>query len=628
VLRFGPYEVHLRTQELFKGESRLRLPPQAFQVLRMLLERPGELVTRDDLRQALWSADTFVDFDHGLNNAIKRIRDVLNDSVDAPVYIGTLPRLGYRFVGQVARNGNGTAPAIVAESPSVFVPEAQESKRLSRATRRHRLSIAILSVVVVCGALTTLWLLRRSALSPQPQIRSLAVLPLTNLSGDPDQEYFADGMTEELTTDLGKISALRVISRTSAMQYKGTNKPLSQIARELNVDAVAEGTVARSGSHVRITANLLQASPEKHLWAESYEIEIRDAFEVRREIAQAVAREIQVKLTPQEQHLLAVARPVNPEAQDLYLRGLYTMRGSEKAESSEKAIKYFQQAIEKDPNYAAAHTALAHAYAVWIPGMTRSPRELIPKAREFARKALSLDNTLADAHCVLGMIQLFYDWDWSAAEQEYQQTVALNPNYVGVYAWHSRGLVARGRTDEGIAEANRMISLSPSPLSWDYPIWVFILARRYDLARDRGQKLLEVAPDWVWAHFEMAQVYEQQGELKEAADEFLKAEELFQTDPIKVAQLQESIAKSGPQGYWRRTLENYKESAKSNYVSPVLAAEACIRVGDKECAFEWLEKGFEERDDLMINLKVEPLFDSLHSDPRFQGLVRRVGIPQ
>jgi len=378
--------------------------------------------------------------------------------------------------------------------------------------------------------------------------------------------------------------------------------------------------------HLRITANLLQAFPEKHLWAESYESEVGDALKVQGEIAQAVARQIQVKLTHQDQNLLAVARPVNPEAHDLYLKGLFTMRGFESAESSEKAIKYFQQAIEKDPNYAAAYAGLAIVYSTWIPGMTRGPRELMPKAKEFARKAVTLDNTLAAAHSQLGLIELYYDWDWSTSEEEFKRTIALNPNDYWVYGWHSRGLAASGRTEEAVAGAQRLIALSPTPMSWDYPIWIFVLARRYDLARERAEELLEVAPNWVWTHFEMAQVYEQQGKPEEAAQESLKADELFGTDPKKLAQLREAMAKSGAQGYWKRTLENYRESAKLHYVQPLLVAEACARVGDKECAFQWLEKGFQERDDLMINLKVEPVFDGLHSDRRFQDLVRRVGI--
>ena len=629
-IAFDNFEVDLRSGELRKNSSRIRLQAQPFQLLVLLLVNAGQVVTREEICRDLWPTNTFVDFEHSLAAAVNKIRDALGDSADTPKYVETLPKRGYRFIGKVK-----SEPPVV-----IFPTETHESEGLAAvvapkagisSTRMLVRALAVaLAVAALVAAALFIWKSagERVAISSPPRIHSLAVLPVVNLSGDVGQDFFADGMTEELTTDLGKISALRVISRTSAMRYKDTKKPLREIARELNVDAVVEGTVARSGSHLRVTANLVQASPEKHLWAESYESEVGDALTLQGEIAQAVAREIQVKLTQQEQNLLAAATPVNPEAHDLYLRGLYSMRGAESAGSSEKAIKYFQKAIEKDPNYAVAYSALSRVYSIWIPGMTRSPRNLMPKAREFALKALTLDNTLADPHAVLGMIALFYDWDWSAAEKEYKQTMALNPNHVWAHERHARGLATQGRNEEAIAEAKQVLALSPTPSEWDYPIWVFILTRRYDLARERAQELLEVAPNWVWGHFELAQVDEQEGQLEEAAQEFLKADELFGMDPKRVTQLKGTLAKSGAKGYWKRTLENYKESAKSNYVPSVLVAEACVRVGDKECAFEWLERGFEERDDLMINLKVEPVFDSLRSDPRFQDLVRRVGIPQ
>jgi TolB-like protein/DNA-binding winged helix-turn-helix (wHTH) protein/Tfp pilus assembly protein PilF len=629
-VRFGVFDADFRTQELRKQGVRVKLPQQSFQILQMLLEQPGELVTRDQLRQALWPGDTFVDFDHGVNNSIKRIRDALGDSAESPRYIETLPRLGYRFIGSIDGKPDVPSPAPVPPPRyrwRLFTVLAKGAPR-SYGIRAKVLASAVVApitllVIISMTRVREPWLGHRSP----PRIQSLAVLPLVNLSSDAGQDYFTDGMTEELTTDLGKISALRVISRTSAMQYKGTKKSLPEVARELNVDAIVEGTVARSGSHVRITANLVQASPEKHLWAESYESEVGDALTVQGQLAQAVAREIQVTLTQKEQHLLAASRPVNPEAQDLYFRGLYVEFEFGTVESSEKAINYFQQAIQKDPNYATAYAGLAEVYANWVPGMNR-PRDRLPKAKELALKALQLDDTLADAHSVLGNIELYYDWDWSAAEEEFKQTMKFNPNQVRAHHWHSRGLVNRGRTEEAIAEAKLSLALSPSPSEWDYPIWVFLLARRYDLASERAQELLEIAPNYAWGHFELARVYEQQGKLEEAAQESLKADDLFGTDPKKIAQLKEAMAKSGAQGYWRRTLENYRESAKSRYVPSVLVAEACVRVGDKDCAFEWLERGFEERDDLMIDLKVEPVFDGLRSDPRFQDLIRRVGIPQ
>jgi TolB-like protein/DNA-binding winged helix-turn-helix (wHTH) protein len=632
---FGPYAMDLRSGELRKFGIKVKMGEQPFQILLMLLEHPGEMVTREELRAKLWADDTFVDFDHGLNSAVQRLRDCLTDNAEKPLWIETIPRRGYRFIAPVeSQSSAALAPHVspTGTSSSGAVPAGTQTG--SRVYGRGAKVLAIASVVAIALVVCLgLGLSLRSVgerlgwRSSTPRIQSLAVLPLVNLSGDPDQDYFADGMTEALTTDLGKIGALRVISRTSAMQYKSTKKPLREIARELNVDALVEGTVARSGSRLRITANLVQVSPEKHIWAESYESEVGDALGVQAKIAKTVARQIQIRLTQKEQNLLAVARTVNPEAQDLYLRGLYIFTAGGTAESSEKAIKYFKQATQKDPNYAAAYASLADVYATWIPGMSR-PRDLMPKAKEFALKALSLDNTLADAHSALGNIELFYDWDWPAAEEEFKRTMELNPNHIWAREWHSRGLVTSGRTEEAIAEAKLSIALDPSPLSGDYPIWVFILARRYDLALERAQELVELAPNYVWGHFELAQIYWQKERVEEAAKESLKADELFGTDPKRVVQLKEAIAKSGAKGYWRRTLDNYKESAKSSYVPSVLVAEACVHVGDKECAFQWLEKGFEERDDLMINLKVEPLFDGMRSDQRFRDLVHRVGIPQ
>jgi len=630
IVRFGTFEADLRAGELRKGGAKIKVHGQPFEVLALLLGRPGEIVLREELRQKLWPTDTFVDFDHGVNTAINRLREALGDSAENPRYIETVPRRGYRFVAPVEPQVPGDSGATL---PHAGTPTSEETPAWKQiAPRRYRGKALVLAFAVIAG-IALLVSLSRSPIRERlfgvrstPRIQSLAVLPLVNLSSDADQDFFADGMTEELTTDLGKISALRVISRTSSMQYKGTKKPLPEIARELNVDAVVEGTVARSGNHLRITANLLQASPEKHLWAEIYESDVGDALTVQGQIARAVAREIQVTLTEKEQHLLAAARPVNPEAQDFYFRGLYILRPGT-AESSEKAIHYFQQAIQKDPNYAAAYAGMAEIYAVWTPGK-RGPRDIMPKAKEFALKALQLDSKDAEAHSVLGNIKLYYDWDWSGAEAEFRETMKLNPNYTRAYDWHSRGLVARGQSAEAIAEAKQSLALDPLPYRWDYPVWVFTLARRYDLANERAQEMVELVPDYVWGHFELAQIYEQQGKLEESAQEYLKADELFGTDPKKLAQLKEAMAKSGSRGYWRRTLENYRESAKSSYVPSVMVAKACVRLGDKECAFEWLERGFRERDDLMIDLNVEPVFDGLRPDPRFQDLIRRVGIPR
>jgi TolB-like protein/DNA-binding winged helix-turn-helix (wHTH) protein len=628
IARFATFEVDLAARELRKSGVRIKVHGQPFEVLAMLLERPGEVLPREELKQKLWPTDTFVDFDHGVNTAINRLREALGDSAENPRFVETIPRRGYRFIAPI--ESAAAAPearlAAVAASPSATNNACAESLRRVPKKQTKIIPLAIALGIAAAAILGLVSLRQRLFVRPSgPPIQSVAVLPLMNLSSDADQDYFADGMTDALITDLGKIGSLRVISRTSVMQYKGTKKSLPEIARDLNVDAIIEGTVSHSGNHLRITANLVQASPEKHLWAQSYDSEVGDALTVEGQLAQSVAREIQVTLTQKERNLLAARRSANPDAQDLYFRGAYILNQSTE-EAYEKAIRYLQQAIEKDPGYAEPYSALAMVYANWVPG-ANSPRDRMPKAREYALKALSLDNNVSNVHYALAQVALFYDWDWTTADKEFLKELELNPNHADARSWRARALVTRGKSEEAIAEAKRALSLSPTVRNWDYPTWVFILARRYDLARERAQVMVDLEPNFPWGHFELAQVYEQEGRPEDGAREFLKADELLGTDAKELQTLKQAMAKDGAKGYWRRKVGNYKESAKSGYAPPVLTAMACVRIGDKQCALEWLEKGFQERDDLMVNLKVEPVFDGLREDQRFQALVRRVGIP-
>ncbi len=618
IVRFADFEVDLRGRELRRNGARIPLQEQPLQVLAVLLKHAGEVVTREELCQHLWPSDTFVDFDNSLNTAINKIREALGDSTGDPHFVETLPRRGYRFIAPL-REGVEPQPSEKAtQARPAFQPSSPDQPEIRR---------AILLGLALAVALLLSFLFWKPGWRAAPNpIVSLAVLPLENLSRDSDQDYFADGMTDALTTDLGKISALRVISRTSVMQYKGTKRPLQEIARELKVDAILEGTVARSGNRVRVTANLVQTFPERHLWAESYDSEIGDVLTVQATVAQAIAHEIQVKLTPQERKMLAGARRVNSEAFDLCLRGSYAI-ATGTAEALEQAVAYFQRAIQEDPTYAPAYTGLAFSYATWVPG--RAPlRELMPKAKQAALKAIELDDTLAGAHTALAFVELTYDWNWTGAEKEYKRAIELNPNYAAAHARYAYELVVLGRTEEALVEARRAVEIEPFSFYTDYPVWVFILARRYDLALERTLETVQARPNWVWGHYALAQIYEQTGKTDDAVQEFLKVDELFGTDPEWIGPLKEAFARSGARGYWIRTLERYRKSAKSRYVSPGMVAAVCARVGDKQCAFEWLEKGFEERDDLLINLKVEPIFDRLHSDPRFQHMVRRVGLPQ
>jgi TolB-like protein/DNA-binding winged helix-turn-helix (wHTH) protein len=604
VYEFGPFRLEPAERKLLRNNEFVVLTPKAFDTLVLLVRNSGHLLEKDGLIRTLWP-DSFVE-EGNLSNNIFVLRKALGED---PPYIETIPKRGYRFVGDVRR------------LPS---PQTRVSRVATKSTK-----MVPFTVVLVIAVATVLGLVIYRQRLPMrragPAIQSVAVLPLMNLSSEADQDYFADGMTEELITDLGKIGSLRVISRTSVMQYKGTKKPLPEIARDLNVDAIIEGTVSRSGNHLRITANLLQASPEKHLWAQSYDSEVSDALTVEGQLARSIAREIQVTLSPKERNLLATRRPVNPEAQELYFRGGYVVRqGTEEAQ--EKAIRYFQQAIEKDPGYAAPYASLATVYALWTPG-ENSPRDRMPKAREFASKALSLDNGVIYAHFALGAVALLYDWNWTTAENEFQKELELNPNHILTHELRARALITRGKTEEAVAEAKRSLGLSPAVTDWDYSVWIFILARRYDLVRELAQKEVDLEPNFPWGHFNLAQVYEHEGKTEDGAREFLRADELLGTDPKELEKLKRAMTTDGAKGYWRRTVKNYKESAKSGYAPPVLTAMACVRIGDKQCALEWLEEGFQERDDLMINLKVEPVFDGLREDQRFQALVRRVGIP-
>jgi tetratricopeptide (TPR) repeat protein len=345
---------------------------------------------------------------------------------------------------------------------------------------------------------------------------------------------------------------------------------------------------------------------------------------VQVKVAESVARQIQITVTPPEQSLLS-SHPVNPAAQDLYFRGLRA-RNSGTAEAAQNAIGYFQQSIQKDPTYAPAYVGLAGVYTRWYPGES-GPREKMPKAREAARKALALDETLPGAHSVMGDIELCYDWNWVGAEKEFKRALELDPNHLDTHNNYARELVILGRTDEAMVHVRRAISLDPYSRG-DYPVWISYLARRYDEAGRLAKAKIALDTNDPWNHYDLALVYEQMGNPTESVREYLKFESLSGAEPQTIARLQEAFGKSGARGFWRRRLEEYREAAKSHYVSAGMMGGACLRVGERDCVFEWLEKAFQERDDLMINLSVDPVFDGIRMDRRFQDLLRRVGLPQ
>lgn len=413
-VRFGSFQLDLRAAELCHDGTKIKLPEQPFQILTELVQHPGEVVTREELRQRLWRSDTFVDFEHGLNTAVKRLREALGDSAENPRYIETLPRHGYRLIVPV---------------------EKAESAISAAANRRQTIWLAVTALLVVAVAAGVVWRQRLLERFRLVKIESLAVLPLENLSGDPEEEYFADGMTEALITELGKVHALRVISRQSVMQYKGTNKPVPQIARELHVDAVVEGSALRAGEKVRITTQLVQANPERSLWSESYERNLRDVILLQREVTQAIAHEIRVTLTPQERTWVSAARPVNRDAYEAYLKGLFYW-SQRTPESLRESSEYFQQSIAKDPGYAPAYASLAEFYSASSQYGVLTSKESLPKAKAAAMKALALDGSLAEAHAALADA-LVEDYDWKNAETEYRRALELNPGSARVHYLYS-----------------------------------------------------------------------------------------------------------------------------------------------------------------------------------------------
>ena len=668
--RFGVFEVDLRSGELHKHGIRIKLHDQPFQVLAMLLEHPGELVTREQLHQKLWAADTFVDFDVGLNSAIKRLRDALGDSAESPRYIETLPRRGYRFIASVEDDIPAIAPGPLpsvgtgqAEAASVAKP-AEDAPAAAKARLRPRslwgLALAAAAGLALLLALNLPSLHRRVQGTTIPlKIRSLAVLPLENLSRDADQEYFADGMTEALITDLGQIAELRVISRTSSMHYKGTRKSLPEIARELNVDAVIEGAVLRSGDHVRITTQLVEAASDRHLWAESYERELRDMLTLQGEVARDVAKQVNIKLSQEEQTRFASAHPVDPKALEAYLKGRYELYKMT-LEGTKKSIDYFAQALDRDPTYARAWAGLSEALSLpfvsqgplsvrWRHDLRGTPwdshpQEVLAKAKAAALKALELDGALSEGHLSLGLV-LERDWLWSDAEKEYQRAIALDPNNARAHAVYGRHLAARGRLEEGIAETRRAEELDPlSPLMHRDLARALSAAGRYDEALAQYHEVAALGGAMSYpTHRRMALAYERKGMEREALAELLAAlrtpKNWLESMPSLPEKEEDRGAKQLAARVERKYASSGYEEAKRVFLhgdvlhiapsaGPIWTAADYAELGLKDKAFEWLDKAIESRNYNMEFIKVDERFVPLRSDPRFGDMLRRIGLPE
>ncbi len=628
VIRFGVFEVDVRTGEVHKNGVQVKLQEQPFQVLAALLERPGEMVTREELRQRLWPSDTFVDFDNSVNAAVNRLREALGDSAENPRFVQTLPRRGYRFIAPV-ETADHDSPGAVTSSPlpspiRETVPTAPTAM-LPRSLQFWVASIAITATLLSLSVYR--WKSGRVARGPiAGSIRSIAVLPLENLTGDPGQEYFVDGMTDALITDLAQIRSLRVISRTSVMQYKRARKSLPEIARELNVDTVLEGSVVRSGEQVRIDAQLIRAANDQHLWAKSYQRQLQDVVMMQNEIARAVVQEVQLQLTPQEETRLKASRPVNPDAYEDYLRGHYYRR-KWTSEGTAKAFEYFQKATKEDPNYAPAYASLAEAeWGRAFPGRV-SPREAAPLAAQAATKALELDESLAQAHDALASIKYRFQWDWAGAEKEYSRALELNPNGADGHWQYAMFLRTANRYQEAIAEAKRAKELDPVPSVQRAGLGsVYLIARKYDLAIEELRRVVALYPEHAIAYHLLGVAYEQKRLPREAISAFEECVKISKGDSTYLAMLAHAYALFGRRQDAEKILAQLQGRAKREYVSPHNIALVWLGLGNHQQALAWLEKAYLDRSFSLVTINSWPWFDPLRSDPQFQDLVRRIGL--
>jgi TolB-like protein/DNA-binding winged helix-turn-helix (wHTH) protein len=609
---FRTFELDLVSGELYKDRRKVPLPPKAVEVLRCLVERPGEVVTREDLRARLWAADTFVEFDDSLNHAVKKLRQALGDSAENPEFIETLPRHGYRFVAST--NGTNISERVPKPKHSFPAPKLVSALAL----------LALMAALVaydVGGLRRRLWVH-----AADPPIRSLAVLPLSNLTGDPQQDYFVDGMTDALITDLAKIRTVKVISRTSVMRYKGTNKALPEIAQALGVDGILEGSVQRSGGRVRITAQLIRAATDTHLWAESYERDSRDVLTLQAEVARAVAREINVALTPEESTHLSRARRVNPEAYEAYLKGQSHWYWLSR-EHLNTALEYFELALQKDPNYARSYVGVGNVWLVRGDSGFMPPSEAMPKAKAAISEALALDDTLSDAHVALANIMALYDHDWSAAEREFRRAVDLNPNNAEGHFMYADFLISMKRVDEWSTEIHRTLDLDPfNPFFQCFYGWQLIYVQRYDEAIAQLSKVLATQPDFSSAHMGLWGAYYKKGMNDEALAEAVKFFVVLHDHEVADA-LTRGYAEGGYARAMHLGAEVLAARSKRTHVPAVRIARLYAHAGDKDEVLRWLHKAYDERETPLLHLGVAGDWDLLRTDPRFHDLLRGMRFP-
>ena len=611
--RFGCFWLSPETQVLLRDGDVVPLPPKAVETLLVLLRSAGQPVDKDTLIQTVWP-NTFVE-ENNLAHHISVLRKTLGNGEDGKSYIETIPKRGYRFVGDVKE-------AVEEGGGAQHTPAAAVGTPAQSLLTRRRLTAAIALPVV--GALVFVWWLSRRG-PTTPLFESLAVLPFQNLSGDPGQDYVSDGLTESLIVETAKIGGIRVISRTSIMQYKDERKPLPQIARELNVGAVLEGSVARFGDRARVTVQLFDAAQDKQLWVETYERDLTEIPQLWGEVANAVARGIQARVSPEQRARLA-GRPVKREAFEAYLRGRYYWN-KRTADNIHKAVEWFRKAIDEDPAYARAYGGLADCYnqlgTVLIGG--QPPTEIRPLAIATARRALEIDPELAEAHAALAYARL-YDWEWAAAEDGFQHALRLNPSYASAHLWYAHSLSMRKRHEEALREVRRAQQLDPlSPIIQTQVGWILQHAGRYDEAIQELRKVLAKDPDYLWALWRIGSSYTSKSMFREGIDALEKAARLSGRSPSILGTLAETYGLAGRKELARSLLSEIEARSRRQYVPAIAFAHAYIGLDDSERVLEWLEKAYQQREQGIAWLAVWEAHGAYRSDPRFHEMIQQTG---
>ena len=638
VVKFGDgLELDRNSYELRRAGRALKLERIPLDILFLLVERRGQLVTREDIIGKIWGKDVFVDTDSSINGAIRKIRQVLKDDPENPVFVQTVTGKGYRFIAAVTeaefpahKSGgkNLESSNTITQEPSTLLAAGQE-RRVALTSWPWVASLAVLLVVVLAAAIFGLRLRARSQTASEHRVM-MAVLPFANLSNDPEQEYFSDGLTEETITDLGELNPERlgVIARTSAAAYKHTNKTIAQIGRELGVDYILEGSVRREGGVARISAQLIRVKDQVHLWAHNYDRETGGLLALQNELGRAIAQQVQVKLAPPSGGGSTNKYAPNPEAYELYLKGRFYLNQRTYAEI-DKSTEYFQRCIEKDPGFALGYAGLADSY---LANTIRSPQDFDPKAKAAAARALELDGDLAEAHAALGAEKADFEYDWPGAEREFKRAIELNPNYAEAHFRYALSyLMPQGQSENAIAEMKKALQLDPfSPIYNTVFGLTYFYARRYDQAQEQFKKAIDLNANFFVTHYHLAWLYSQSGQYENAISELTKGRLLSGDDrtvkaaaPDEVA-LRKAWAALGARGFWQQLLRS-NEKLVGN-IGEFDVPQIYARLGDKQKALESLARNYEERRALGTLLNVDPAFDSLRSDQRFGDLVRRMGL--